>query len=116
MEKFPNAMASRNCQVGWAEGIQFHAVAIEKNVITDKQRLLEDVKSESGSMAIDVEGFDTVVIEFLVEKVVKAKRMADFMARICLVNANLGAKMLAVKVGCAEKMVMGKQDGVDWRQ
>ena len=35
------------------------------------------------------------------------------MARIGLVDAYLGGKMLPVEIGGAEEMVMGEKDGVD---
>lgn len=116
IEKLADATAPCDRPVGRAEWVELHADAIEENVVADEQRLLEDVESEAGGMAVDVEGLDSVVAEIPVEHVVKVERAADFMARIGLVDGHPGAKLLPVEVGGTEKVVMGEQDRVDTRQ
>ncbi|MBE0598981.1 MAG: hypothetical protein IH614_17135 [Desulfuromonadales bacterium] len=59
-------------------------------------------------MPINMEGFDAMVDEVLVERVVKTEGAADFMIKICLVKAHLGRKKFSVEVGGAKKVVMGE--------
>ena len=105
--------AACNGPIRWTEGVELHPFRFKKDVVADEQRFLEDIESKAGSMAVDVESFDAMVSEVLVEMFVKTERAADFMARILLVDAHLGAKMTPVEVGGTEEVVMGEQDRVN---
>lgn len=112
IEKIANASTACDGLLRWTEWVEFHAVPLQKNVVADEHRFLEDVESEAGSMAVDMEGFDAMVGEVLVEILVKTERPAELMPRIRSMDEYLGTKKIPIEIAGAEEMVMGEQDKI----
>ena len=93
-------------------GIEDHSSFLEKNVIADKENILEDVHGKARSVTIDMEGLDAILLEVSLESNVKGETTAEVMGRVQFVNPHLPAEELPVLVGSAQEMMMGEDDDI----
>ena len=112
VEDLEDTTASRDGQARGTKGVIPHALAIKEDVVANEKRVLEDVESKAGGVAIDVEGFDAVVDEVFFEGAVKNEGAADLVGRIVMMDPYLGGKEFPVEVRSAEKVMVGEENRV----
>jgi hypothetical protein len=60
-EYLSNPAAPLNGAARGTEGVIFHTGAVHRDVVADKQQILENVKGEAGSVAVDMVGLDSMM-------------------------------------------------------
>lgn len=77
VEDFADAAAPRDGKSHGTEGVKLHALAVQKDVVTDEERLFEEVEGEAGGVTVDMECFDAVMDEVFPEEDIEGEWAAD---------------------------------------
>jgi hypothetical protein len=77
-ENLADAAATLDSPARGTEWVIFHAGAVKKDVVADKEKILENVEGEARGMTIDMEGLDSLMDEIFIEGRVKGEGPADF--------------------------------------
>jgi hypothetical protein len=97
-EDVTDAIASCDGLPGRTEGVILYAITFEKDIVADEEHILEDVESEAGRVAVDVEGLDAVIDKVFIKGGVEGEGTADLVDGVIAVDVYLGSKEFPVKV------------------
>ena len=107
-EDLADATASRNGLSRGTERVILHAIAVKEDIVTDEEKIVENVEGETGCMSVGVEGLDASIHKALIEGGIEGEGAADLVDRVVAVDLYFCSEVLPVEIGGAKEVVVSE--------